>query len=107
MPGVTTFPLLNLDDGVLGTRAGNPIVSGSTIGLTPASGFQADGQSLYACFPTNAAPLCTQAAQTDSGYSATVPEGINGQAYVVLTNQDGCTSDQCIVAGPAVLQITN
>jgi len=36
-----------------------------------------------------------------------VPDGVSGQAYVVLTGCDDAVNDETITAGPAVIEVTN
>ena len=36
-----------------------------------------------------------------------VPEGINGQSYVVLTTCKDKVTDETVAAGPAIVEITN
>lgn len=100
LSGITQFPLLNL----LNTES---IVTGSTIEVQPQSGFQAQGQSLYAAFPTVTGPIIQPVSESSNGYSTTVPAGLTGQAYIVLTNSASTVDDSTIVAGPALLQVNN
>ena len=46
-----------------------------------------DGQNLFSAFITILGPIYGEAWATEGGWTMTVPEGINGNAYVVLT---GC-----------------
>lgn len=48
------------------------------------------------------------ATPVDAGFKATVPAGFNGQGYVVLTAcKDKAIGDDTIIAGPAIMEITN
>ena len=88
-----------------------PIKSGDTIVLStpgyvlsPPSG---SGASLYAAFITLTGPLFVEAAKVSNGYDVVVPNGINGQSYVVLTSCNETVSDATIAAGPAIVEVTN
>lgn len=100
LSGITQFPLLNL----LTTES---IVTGSTIEVRPQQGFRAQGQSLYAAFPTFNGTIIQPVTVSSNGYSTTVPAGLTGQAYIVLTNSASTVDDSTIVAGPALLQVNN
>ncbi|MCJ1410679.1 hypothetical protein MMC19_004765 [Ptychographa xylographoides] len=97
---VKAFPSLSL--GTTGT-----IVSGETITLsTP--GYTIQGSSpLYAAFITVTGPIFGAATPVDGGYTVVVPAGVNGQSYVVLTSCNEVVTDDTVVAGPAIVEITN
>jgi hypothetical protein len=100
---VKAFPVLGL--GTTGT-----IVSGDTITLlTPGYTIApVDGTSpLYAAFITITGPIYVDATPTDGGFSVVVPAGVNGQSYVVLVSCNDAVTDDTIVAGPAIVEITN
>jgi hypothetical protein len=68
----------------------------------------AEGKTaLFSAFITITGPTFGVAAETEGGWKVTVPEGINGQSYVVLTGCDDVVNDETIVAGPAIVEITN
>ena len=94
---VTAAPLLTP------VNATTPLSAGGQVELRPADSFAANGQQLYAAFPTREGYLFSDVSQSDNGYTANIPEGLQGQSYVVLTNQNGVVSDESTVAGPAVL----
>lgn len=100
---VKAFPVLSL--GTTGT-----IKSGSTITLLT-KGYTlvaVDGTSqLYAAFITLTGPIFVQATPVDGGFSVVVPAGINGQSYVVLTGCKDVVTDDTVVAGPAIVEVTN
>ena len=101
---VKAFPSL-----LLGTAG--PIRSGDTILLlTP--GFQLwpeDSKgSIYAAFITIAGPIfAVPTVAAGEGYKVTVPQGVNGQTYVVLTGCSEYVNDETIAAGPAIVEVTN
>jgi hypothetical protein len=44
----------------------------------------------------------------DGGFKVVIPEGVNGQVYVVITGcAKGPITDENVGAGPAILEITN
>lgn len=38
-------------------------------------------------------------------FTTTVPVGFHGQSYVIITKKDGCVTDDCVVAGPAIAEV--
>ncbi|MCJ1477630.1 hypothetical protein MMC13_006303 [Lambiella insularis] len=100
---VKAFPSLAL--GTTGT-----IVSGETITLltTGYSLAAVDGSSpLYTAFITITGPIFGLATPVAGGFSVVVPAGVNGQSYVVLVNCNDLVSDDTVMAGPAIVEITN
>ena len=100
---VKAFPALTL--GTTGT-----IKAGSTITLLT-DGYKlvaADGKTpVYAAFITATGPIYVDATAVSGGFSLAVPEGVNGQSYVVLTGCKDAVSDDTVAAGPAIVEITN
>ncbi|KAI9056189.1 hypothetical protein LZ554_001117 [Drepanopeziza brunnea f. sp. 'monogermtubi'] len=97
------FPTL-----ALGTPG--PIQSGDDIQLlTPGYTLAAkDGKApIYAAFASVTGPIYADVAPIDGGFTVTVPEGINGQSYVVLTGCADAVNDDTVAAGPAIVEITN
>jgi hypothetical protein len=97
------FPSLTL--GTTGT-----IKSGDSIELlTPGYTLAAqDGKApVYAAFITVTGPIFADAIPTAGGFKVTVPAGINGQSYVVLTGCNDKVTDETVSAGPAIVEITN
>lgn len=78
--------------------------TGSQVVLATGSSFKAPSK-VYAAFVTVTGPVFTTVTQSGGGYSVTVPSGVMGQSYVVLTSSNGTVSDDNIVAGPAVLEV--
>jgi hypothetical protein len=100
---VKAFPTLTL------TTTGT-IKSGSTITLaTPGYTLAAaDGKTpIYAAFITVTGPIYADVTPCDGGFTLVVPEGINGQSYVVLTACTDAVNDSTVAAGPAIVEITN
>jgi len=98
---VKAFPALSL--ATTGT-----IKAGSTITLTtPTIEVESSG-TLYLAFITVTGPIYAEAtALTGGSYSAVVPAGVNGQSYAVLTGCDTGVTDDTIIAGPAIIELTN
>lgn len=86
------------------------IKSGDSIGLlTPGYTLvPADGTTLiYAAFIFVTGPIYANVTSIDGGFSVVVPEGIDGQSYVVLTACTDAVNDNTVAAGPAIVEITN
>ena len=97
---VKAFPTLAL--GTTGTITSNMTITLETPGYTLAGSGQ-----LYAAFITVTGPIFEPATPVAGGYSVVVPVGVNGQSYVVLTGCNEVVSDDTVVAGPAIVEITN
>lgn len=67
-----------------------------------------DGKApIYAAFITVTGPLISEATPIEGGFKVTVPKGINGQSYLVLTSCSDRVTDDYIKAGPLIVEITN
>ncbi|KAI9675284.1 MAG: hypothetical protein M1817_001186 [Caeruleum heppii] len=102
---VKAFPTLTLDP-----TTAMPIKAGSTVKvLTPGYLLKpADGTSpIYGAFITLTGPIFVDTKAVDGGFELTIPEGVNGQSYVVLTGCKDKVSDDTVAAGPAIIEITN
>jgi len=82
-----------------------PIKKGSTVMLTT-KGYKVEGGKVYGAFITVTGPVFADATAVDGGYTVVVPEGISGQSYVVLTSCNTAATDDTIVAGPAILEVS-
>ncbi|KAH7377742.1 ferritin-like domain-containing protein [Pyrenochaeta sp. MPI-SDFR-AT-0127] len=80
------------------------IKTGSTVTLST-KGYKIDGQ-VYAAFITVTGPVFVDAKPVDGGYEVVVPKGKAGQSYIVLTSCNTGATDDTIVAGPAVVEIS-
>ncbi|KAK3671519.1 hypothetical protein LTR78_008618 [Recurvomyces mirabilis] len=103
--GVKAFP------GLAVTTTGK-ITSGMTIALSTAGFALAPADSkahLYAAFITALGPDFAPLTPSGDGenFQVTVPIGVNGQSYLLLTNCNDTVSDSSVVAGPTFLEITN
>lgn len=63
---------------------------------------------LYAAFITAGGPVWADLVVRKDGmnFRVTIPEGINGQSYVLLTNCAGTITDDSVVAGPTLLEVS-
>lgn len=86
---------------------GAALTTGSVLELTtPGADVVAVGNAtVYAAFITVDGPVSVVAQKSKTGFTATVPEDVKGQSYLVLTGCPDDASDDTIVAGPAVLEI--
>ncbi|KKY25211.1 putative ferritin ribonucleotide reductase-like protein [Diplodia seriata] len=85
------------------------IKKGSKVMLsTPGYEVQAaDGVQIYGAFITVTGPVTVEATKVDGGFTVEVPEGVNGQSYVVLTGCKDAVTDDTVAAGPAIVEISN
>ncbi|KAK5115411.1 hypothetical protein LTR85_009871 [Meristemomyces frigidus] len=108
--GNPTFPIKAFP-GLSVTTTGT-ITSGQVIGLKTDDFVLAPQDAkahLYAAFMTAAG--ADWALLTPSGdgmnFQVTVPRGINGQSYLLLTNCNTTVTDATVIAGPTAVEITN
>ncbi|KAJ4355124.1 hypothetical protein N0V95_003206 [Ascochyta clinopodiicola] len=81
-----------------------PIKEGSTV-LLGTSGYKVEG-TVYAAFIAVTGPTFVEAKAVNGGYEVVVPKGFAGQSYVVLTSCNTAATDDTILAGPAVVEIS-
>ncbi|KAJ5612145.1 hypothetical protein N7510_005339 [Penicillium lagena] len=85
-----------------------PAMTGSKVQLTVGSGFDMsmNTKDLYAAFITVTGPIWAPLSFMGSGkFTVTIPEGVAGQSYVVLTKGNTQATDDNIVAGPAIIEV--
>ncbi|KAJ5663163.1 hypothetical protein N7507_003894 [Penicillium longicatenatum] len=84
------------------------LMAGSTVQLTAGSGFNtSDTSSLYAAFITVTGPVWAPLNSSGDGmFTVTIPNGVAGQSYVVLTKGNTMATDDNIVAGPAIVEVS-
>ncbi|KAJ5751912.1 ferritin-like domain-containing protein [Penicillium odoratum] len=80
------------------------LLTGSQVSLATGEGFTASG-TVYAAFITVTGPVWASVTPSEGGYTVTIPQGVEGQSYVVLTSSNDNVSDDDILAGPAILEI--
>ncbi|KAF1840212.1 uncharacterized protein K460DRAFT_399207 [Cucurbitaria berberidis CBS 394.84] len=95
---VKAFPTLT------GSSTDKMIKTGSKVMLAT-KGYKVDG-TVYAAFITVTGPMFVNATVVDGGYEVEVPKGVAGQSYIVLTSCNTAATDDTIVAGPAVVEIS-
>jgi hypothetical protein len=81
------------------------IKAGSTIMLAT-KGYKVEGGKVYAAFITILGPVFVDAQAVDGGYEVVVPKEVSGQSYAVLTSCNTAATDDTIVAGPAVVEVS-
>lgn len=100
---VKAFPALSV------SFAGN-ITVGATITLSsPGLAIvPSETVTIYAAFITASGPIFVAATASNGGteYCVTVPEGAAGQTYVVITGCNEAVTDDTVVAGPAILEVS-
>ncbi|KUJ23325.1 Ferritin/ribonucleotide reductase-like protein [Mollisia scopiformis] len=102
------LPLKAFPSVALGTSG--TIVSGQTITLeTLGYVLQAADENtpIYAAFITVTGPIYSDAMAIEGGFTTVVPNGVNGQSYVVLTACKDRITDDTVAAGPAIVEVTN
>ncbi|KAK5715994.1 hypothetical protein LTR15_009819 [Elasticomyces elasticus] len=105
-----TFPVKAFP-GLAVTTTGK-IVSGQLLSVqTVGYALAADSTtaSLYAAFITVTGPVWALLTPGGDGknFQVTVPAGVNGQSYLLLTNCNETVTDNTVVAGPVIVEITN
>ncbi|KAJ5413752.1 hypothetical protein N7509_000379 [Penicillium cosmopolitanum] len=97
---VKAFPSLTM------VPSGN-VMNGSTATLVPGPGFNSTSNSnLSAAFVTITGPVWAPLKPISNGqFIVTIPAGVEGQSYIVLTSSMSGVSDDNIVAGPAIVEV--
>lgn len=82
-------------------------MNGSTATLVPGPGFNFTSNSnLSAAFVTITGPVWAPLKLLSNGqFIVTIPAGVEGQSYIVLTSSMSGVSDDNIVAGPAIVEV--
>ncbi|KAJ5626016.1 hypothetical protein N7510_002325 [Penicillium lagena] len=98
---VKAFPSLTM------TPTGN-VMNGSTATLVAGPGLNSTSSSnLSAAFITVTGPVWAPLKSLgNSQFVATIPNGVEGQSYIVLTSSMSGVSDDNIVAGPAIVEVS-
>ncbi|KAJ6095335.1 hypothetical protein N7486_006081 [Penicillium sp. IBT 16267x] len=97
---VMAFPSLTMS-------STNSPTAGSTVQLAAGSGFNtSDTSNLSTAFITVTGPIWAPLSSSGNGmFTVTIPMGVAGQSYVVLTKGNTTATDDNIVAGPAIVEI--
>ena len=91
----------------LTVETADPIYTGSKINVNvdPSAG-SSWNSPVYAAFITFSGPVFGDLSVSSDGcVTVTVPAGVHGQSYLVLTSSSTSVSDDTTVAGPAVLEV--
>lgn len=99
---VKAFPRLSLD------LTCNRIATNETIVLQtmePIADAEKDEMYFAAWISVTGPKFVDASFDQGRGFSTMVPAGFHGQSYVVITKQDGCVTDDCVVAGPAIVEV--
>ncbi|KAJ5679131.1 hypothetical protein N7462_007375 [Penicillium macrosclerotiorum] len=83
-----------------------PTMNGATVQFMTGSSFDTSNTTgIYAAFITVTGPVWTPVTSNGDGkFTVTIPMGIAGQSYVVLTKGNSQATDDNIVAGPAIVE---
>lgn len=97
---VKAFPSLTL-------KSTGTLSSGSKVRVVAGSDFDDSNPSnLYAAFITVTGPVWAHLSfKGDNSFTVTIPKGIAGQSYVVITKGKSKVTDDNIVAGPAIIEV--
>jgi len=96
---VKAFPALTA------TSTDTSIKTGSTLSLSVKNA-KFEG-TVYAAFITVTGPIFVDVKAVDGSYQVVVPKDVAGQSYVVLTSCNTSATDDTVVAGPAVVEISS
>jgi len=95
---LTAFP------GLMVTSTGT-VLSGNNI--TVAAKIPTSTNPVYAAFITVTGPVWAPISLWGNGqYMVTVPQGVHGQSYLVLTKNNTAATDDTVIAGPAIVPIS-
>ncbi|OJI99401.1 hypothetical protein ASPVEDRAFT_882769 [Aspergillus versicolor CBS 583.65] len=83
------------------------VMTGQKVEFMVGDGFKdMNSADVHAAFVTVTGPVWADVMSSGHGkYTATVPKGVAGQSYVVLTNGDSQATDDNILAGPAIIEV--
>lgn len=95
---VKAFPVLSA------SSKDEMVKTGSKV-LLATKGYHVEG-TVHAAFITVMGPVFVDVTVVEGGFEVQVPEGIAGQSYVVLTSCNTAATDDYIVAGPAIVEVS-
>jgi hypothetical protein len=96
---VKAFPTLTASSKDMSIKAGFTV-------MLSTKGYKIDGAKVYAAFITVTGPVFVDAKSVSGGYEVTVPKEVSGQSYVVLTSCNTAATDDTIIAGPAIVEVS-
>jgi hypothetical protein len=106
-PGTPPLPVKAFPALALATRG--TITTGTTITITTPGYVLArrrDRAQLYGAFVSILGPVFVDLVAVEGGFQAQVPAGIAGQSYFLLSNCKERVSDDTIVAGPVIVEVS-
>ncbi|KAJ5157649.1 uncharacterized protein N7482_008749 [Penicillium canariense] len=98
---VKAFPSLTMS-------ATAPAMNGSQVAVMAGPGFNTsmDMSNVFAAFITVTGPVWAPLNSSGDGkFTVTIPSGVSGQSYVVLTQGNTQATDDNILAGPAIIEV--
>jgi hypothetical protein len=96
---VKAFPALTMSNM-------DTVMTGTKVNLMAGTGFDASATDINAAFITVTGPVWAPLESMGDGkFTVTVPKGVAGQSYVVLTKGNKTATDDNIVAGPAIVEV--
>ncbi|OGE47775.1 hypothetical protein PENARI_c037G07288 [Penicillium arizonense] len=96
---VKAFPALTMSNM-------DTVMTGTKVNLMAGTGFDASATDINAAFITVTGPVWVPLESMGDGkFTVTVPKGVAGQSYVVLTKGNKTATDDNIVAGPAIVEV--
>ncbi|KAI9710926.1 MAG: hypothetical protein M1820_002361 [Bogoriella megaspora] len=104
---VKAFPGLTIDPSSPGPSATGSQITIDTAGyaLEPRS----PGAHLYAAFISVNGPVWTDVTELPDSdgtkFNVTIPQGVSGQSYLVLTGCHDAVTDDTVVAGPVIIEV--
>lgn len=102
---VKAFPSLTVASG--DGKNAKMCTAGSIVQLMAGEGFEKmNATDVHAAFITANGPVWADTKnKADGKFMVTVPKGVAGQSYVVLTKENKQATDDSIVAGPAIIEV--
>ena len=105
-PGNTSEIAVKLFPSITVTNTGYPTVSGSTLELSVSNATLPAGvTNVYAAYVSILGPVFANVTYADGCIQTVVPDGVNGQTYMLLTSSTDGISDDNTLAGPVILEV--
>ncbi|CAG8119609.1 unnamed protein product [Penicillium salamii] len=96
---VKAFPSLTME-------SMDAVMTGAKVPVTVGKGFDTKATDIHAAFITVTGPVWAPIESMGDGkYTVTVPKGVAGQSYFVMTKGNTQATDDNIVAGPAIVEV--
>jgi hypothetical protein len=82
------------------------VMVGAKVPVTVGTGFNTSATDISAAFITVTGPIWAPIESNGDGkFTVTVPKGVAGQSYFVLTQGNKQATDDNIIAGPAIVEV--